>query len=175
MKAIKLLSKASKLWEEETIVLPSLNYNTKFEFGAAWMSVWMGKIRPEAQIFLKPLFRFSYFGYLKYGLSLIFMGISIPFLYKIHAYLVVFSVLVFYLVEVHFLFLFPILIENKENPIKQSIKITYKIGLFSALITVIPIAFFMLIGLFNIKNPLKNWYIGCLSVLIWYEEVSIRI
>jgi hypothetical protein len=68
------------------------------------------------------------------------------------------------------------LIENVENPLLQSIKMTYNIGLFQAVFIVIPIAFYMLIGFLNFKKPLRNWHIGCWAILIWHcDEARNRI
>jgi hypothetical protein len=38
---------------------------------------------------------------------------------------------------------------------------------------VLRIAVFMMVGLFYSKNPLKNWHIGCLFIIIWYQHVIV--
>ena len=88
---------------------------------------------------------------------------------KIDVLLLPLSVVVFYLVEVHLLFLFPLLIDSVRHPVQVSIRLTYQTGLLNAMLTTMPIGFFMMAGLFNIKRPLRNWYIGSLAIIIWYN------
>jgi len=86
------------------------------------------------------------------------------------------SIVVFYLFEIQFLFLFPLLIDNSKEPVRRGIREVFKIGIIRCLFTVIPIAFFMLLGLFHKRQRYRNWYIGCLAILIWYnDEVRTRI
>ena len=96
--------------------------------------------------------------------------ISAAFFFSLNIFLTPLSIIVFYLFEVHFLFLFPLIIDKIDQPILTSIKQTYKVGIFNALVTVIPIACFMLKGLFNISKPFHNWHIGSLAILIWYQN-----
>jgi hypothetical protein len=113
---------------------------------------------------------FTRYGFLKYGWCLSAFILSFFGALHIHTLLTPLSVLVFYFFEIHLLFLFPLLIDKTPYPIWKSIKITYKIGILKTLWRVVRIAFFMLIGIFNFKNPFKNWHIGCLFVLIWYQN-----
>ena len=67
------------------------------------------------------------------------------------------SILAFYIIEVHFLFLFPLLIDRVSNPMLTSCKMTYKIGFLKALITVFQIGLYMMFGLLQLKEPFKKW------------------
>src|SRR5262249_34852225 len=60
---------------------------------------------------------FSYYGYLKYGICLAAFIASLLLLSQISIYLTPLAVLVFYGIEVHFLFLFPLIIDGAANPI----------------------------------------------------------
>lgn len=110
------------------------------------------------------------FGFLKYILSLFGFVIAYFIFEFMSIEFVLFSILLFYFVEIHFLFLFPIIIEEKKPILWNCIKSTYKVGLLRAWINVIPIGFYMIVGLLNFRKPLFNWYVGCNSILIWYEK-----
>lgn len=139
-----------------------------FEIGAKWMFDKLNENKIEMQF--NPLIKFTAYGLFKYGISFFTFLLSAFFLLKFSFLLLPLSILFFYLVEVHFLFLFPILIDNVKNPIWTSIKQTYKIGIMTTLGNVIPIGFYMLFGLLNFKNPFRNWYIGCYAIIIWYQD-----
>lgn len=141
-----------------------------FQQGGEWMRVWLDrwdKNRPDAN---RAAIDFNTYGFIKYLLCIGAMGISAYGLYYFHPYLLPLCILVFYVVEVHFLFLFPLLIDGVEHPLWQSILITHRIGLFRVLAKVIPIACFMLAGLLKLSDPLRNWHKGCLAILIWYQQ-----
>jgi hypothetical protein len=147
-----------------------------FDAGGKWMLEKMNSFDEKKAILLDKNANFTCFGCLKYGICLTAFFISIFIFWKINILLMPLSVLIFYFFEVHFLFLFPLLLEKTPNPIQKSIQLTYKIGVFKAMWIVIRVAIFMLKGLFYVKNPFRNWHIGCLFILIWYEnEVKNRL
>jgi hypothetical protein len=78
------------------------------------------------------------------------------------------SIVCFYIVEVQWMFLFPLLIDQSPAPLRESIAMTRNIGTINAVWVILPIGVFMLLGLFYWKNPLKHWYLGCLAVVIGY-------
>lgn len=151
------------------------NYAAVFENGAMWMGDWMQQLQPNQTIILSPLQRFTRYGLLKYGLALVAFALAAGMLARIHLLLLPLAVPVFYAVEVHFLFLFPLLLLHGKQPLLQSIRMTYTAGFIKAIITVVQIAFFMLTGLLNRKTPFENWHIGCLAVLIWFYEIRNRL
>jgi len=147
-----------------------------FEIGAKWMFEQIKNLSIDNELQFNYSVNYLGYGLLKYGISLLFFGYSAFLFYNIHILLLPLSIVIFYLVEIHFLFLFPNLIYNIKNPIFSSIKQIYKIGIIQVLIAVIPIGIFMVFGLLNYKDPLRNWYIGCLSIIIWYKnEIRNRI
>ncbi len=145
-----------------------------FDLGAKWMFAKMNENNKSPYFKFDDSISFTKFGILKYGLSI--LG-SITYLYIAGSYLFLpIAFVLFYVIEIHFLFLFPLLIDKVDNPLISSIKQTYKIGFLSVLFNVIPIGFYMMIGLLNFKMPYRNWYIGCLSIIIWYNnEVRNRV
>ncbi len=141
-----------------------------FELGAKWMFDKLNENIIDSQMQFNHSINFFAYGLLKYGISIFAFLFSAFLLFKVNAFLLPLSIIIFYLAEVHFLFLFPILIDNVEKPILTSIKQTYKTGILTTLTTVIPIGFFMIFGLLNFKDPFRNWYVGCLSIIIWYQN-----
>ena len=147
-----------------------------FTNGAKWMYEKLAYLDSLKELKFDKNSNFTFYGCLKYGICLIFSIISLLLLLKKTIFLTPISIIVFYFLEVHFLFLFPLLIDKVRNPILTSIKQTYRIGILKTMQTVSQIGLFMILGLLNLKNPFKNWHIGCLAILIWYQnEVRNRI
>jgi len=142
-----------------------------FESGAQWMAARLAEIRKQ-NVDTVPYRNFSYYGLLKYGICILAFVLSLIFLIQFSIFLIPVSVLVFYFVEVHFLFLFPLLIDDIERPLLESIRLTYKIGVIHSISIVVRIAAYMLSGLFETAKPFKKWHVGCLAVLFWYESIK---
>lgn len=140
-----------------------------FKSGGEWMQAELGRLAVTAFTEVSPT-DYSRAGLFKYGLAsltsvlVILLGPSQIWL-KIPV-----AVSVFYVVEAHFLFLFPLLASNHPKPYRTSVKLTYRIGLFRCVVNILPIAIFMLAGLIRGEAPLRNWYIGCRAILIWYLD-----
>jgi hypothetical protein len=146
-----------------------------FTKGAGWMHEQMNTLRHSATDFNTAI-NYQGYGFLKYSICIALWFITVIALYSINVFLIPVSVLVFYFAEVHFLFLFPLLIDGVKNPVLESIKQTYRIGIFNAVATVFPIGCFMIVGLFNKKTPLRNWHTGSMAIIIWYQnEVRNRV
>ncbi|BAV06906.1 hypothetical protein SAMN05421788_102459 [Filimonas lacunae] len=141
-----------------------------FSGGGAWMQQQLCFMRGGygRQSTVTP--PFGLYGVMKYGLSVAVFILALVIFYRIHFLLSPLAIVLFYVAEVHFLFLFPLLIDQAKYPLLASVRLTYKIGVIKAVTTVMPVAAFMLLGLFNREERLKNWFIGCLAILIWYEK-----
>lgn len=171
-----LLSESERQFDKRPAQVPQVFSGSIFGDGARWMFDKLHEAEPEAVAAFDASIHFSYYGYLKYGISLLAFLASCLVLGKLHLLLMPLAVLVFYVFEVHFLFLFPLLVDGVENPIQTSIKQTYRIGFGKALLWVLTIAMYMLSGLLNHRNPWRNWHIGCLSIVLWYRyEVRNRV
>ena len=145
-----------------------------FDLGAKWMFERLNENNEEAKF--NNSTNYLNYGILKYGICFSAFLISAFVFLKINIFLTPISILVFYLFEIHFLFLFPLLIDKVQNPLWTSIQQTYKIGLLTTLVTVIPIGLYMVAGLIKLNDPFRNWYIGCLAIIIWYKnEIRNRI
>lgn len=141
-----------------------------FREGGVWMCRWLSRLERKQGISYDGLAHFNAYGFMKYGICIAAFVISLWCFFTWNVYLMPLSVVVFYIAEVHFLFLFPLLIDKVEKPVLKSIAITYRMGLVNVLLKVIPIGFYMAFGLFRFSDPFRNWYKGCLAVLIWYQD-----
>ncbi|MBX2923750.1 MAG: hypothetical protein KF746_16220 [Chitinophagaceae bacterium] len=147
-----------------------------FETGCRWMHQKLNDDAGERHRNFNSSINYLKYGMIKYGIAFFVFFFSLWQFSRISLFIAPLSIVLFYLVEIHFLFLFPFILDGIENPLWASLKQTYKTGIVTALITVIPIGLFMLYGLLNIRNPFRNWYIGCFAIIIWYQnEVKDRL
>ena len=174
MKSAQLIAQSEAQLTQTPLRCRDASALNVFESGAEWMAEQLRE-GSSASDFVASR-KYTMYGLLKYGLSLSAMIISFWVFVNINVWLLPLSIIVFYFVEVHFLFLFPLLVDNVGSPVWTSIQQTYKSGLFVSLLTVIPIGFYMMAGLLNVRDPFRNWHVGCLAVLLWYKnEVRSRI
>lgn len=169
MKARKLIQQSNERFALAGRTVPFTP--TVFTAGARWMH---GQLPPKNAF--STTISYTLYGLVKYGISLLAFGASVLLFCRVNPLLAPLSIVVFYLVEVHFLFLFPLLLDGVKQPLLKSIQQTYRIGLLPAVATVMPIGFYMLAGLCHFKAPLRAWHIGCGAILIWYQhEVRDRV
>ncbi|MDX1943509.1 MAG: hypothetical protein SFU99_23280 [Saprospiraceae bacterium] len=168
MYALILLTLSQHIFKHQPQYAERLKWNNLFSIGARWMHERLCEMRGSDQEF-DEVINFTYYGVLKYSISIAGLVIALYYLIKVNIFLAPLAILFFYFLEVHFLFLFPLLIDKVKRPLLNSIRLAYKIGIIRAVFNVLPIAIFMLLGLFNYKKPLYNWYIGCLAILYWYH------
>ena len=141
-----------------------------FEAGARWMALHLALLRQRALPIPLPLRRFTYYGWLKYGLSLMGVGLSAIVLGRLSYWLLPLAGLGFYLVEIQFVFLFPLLLEGRPQPLRTSCRLTARVGMGRCLSVVLPVAGYMLLGLVRPGRALHGWYTGCLAILLWYVD-----
>ncbi|GAB2807494.1 hypothetical protein [Ferruginibacter profundus] len=136
-----------------------------FTSGAKWMADQL-----NATTSFNSAIHFGWYGVLKYSVCVLAFFAAAISLWHINIFLLPLAILVFYFFEVHFLFLFPLLIDNVKQPLLKSIQLSYATGILTCMATVIPISIFMLAGVLNLKAPFKNWHIGSLAILTWYKN-----
>jgi hypothetical protein len=155
---------------------PARGFMTMFASGARWMYDRLVELDERSNQPWDPAINYNLYGFLKYGICVAGFFLSCWWFSAYSPLLAPCSILVFYLCEIQFLFLFPLLIDHSRQPILSGIREVFKIGIFKCLCTVIPIAFFMMMGLFHKRGRYRNWDIGCLAILIWYkDEVRTRL
>ena len=168
-----LLQQSRLAYEKQPNQVEKVANRQLFAEGGHWMAQKMNDLFPQKATSIDHSIPFNGYGFFKYGLCLSAFLMSFCFFAHYNVALIPLSVLVFYFLEIHFVFLFPLLIDKVPTPLWASIKTTYKIGIFKTLVYVLRIAVFMMVGLFYSKNPLKNWHIGCLFIIIWYQHVIV--
>jgi hypothetical protein len=145
-----------------------------FRAGAFWMHQQLRRLRPADEL---PPFdtrlNFERYGWLKYGLCLLAAAlVAVPLLLARQWWWLPLAGLTFYLVEIHLLFVFSLLLDGHPRPLRRSAALLHRrVGVGPALLTVLPIAAHMLLGLLRPRRPLLHWYAGCLAVLYWYEDL----
>lgn len=140
-----------------------------FQSGGEWMQAEIGRLT-GITLTEAPQPDFNRAGLVKYGLASLTSMLAVLLVTAPVWQAMLVAVSTFYVVEAHFLFLFPLLASNHPKPYRTSVKLTYRIGLFRCVVNILPIAIFMLAGLIRGEAPLRNWYIGCRAILIWYLD-----
>ncbi|MBZ4417780.1 hypothetical protein K8638_14910 [Myxococcus sp. RHST-1-4] len=78
----------------------------------------------------------------------------------------------FYAVEVQGLFLFPLALDGVAHPWRGSRRLLLEAGgTLSAVGTVLVLAAVMLFGGLAGRGWIRCWCLGCLAVVLWYEEL----
>ena len=149
---------------------PSKRLTTMFPAGARWMYDRLIELDGRNTCPFDPATNYNFYGWLKYGVCVVGFLLSCRGFAVYAPLLVPVSILVFYLLEIQFLFLFPLLIDNSKEPVRRGIREVFKIGIIGCLFIVIPISLFMLLGLCNKRQRYLNWHIGCMAILIWYND-----
>jgi hypothetical protein len=167
---LQLIQKSKEHLKKYAVATQAPPSRFVFTAGAAWICKRMNELDPENPRIFNPHVCYEWYGILKYGVALLAFGISVYGFMGIHWALLPLSVLAFYGFEILFLFLFPLLIDQKPNPLRSSFKMTYAVGYLRALSVVVPIGLYMTIGLLRFKSPLYYWHVGCLAIVIWYDE-----
>jgi hypothetical protein len=167
-----LLEKAKELYVSHPYEKSALKSGTVFFHGAFWMAGLMADLRSDPVEF--PSSRpYGWYGIFKYALAVFFtlLFLLIAFYFKTY-YLFPISILIFYLAEAQFIFLFPILIDNSSSPLVDSLRMTHRAGgTLSVLRILLSIALYMVSGGLTKNNFMKNWIIGCIMMVVWYEKV----
>jgi hypothetical protein len=175
MSAAQLLAQARTLYDNPT--LPYAQKATReawrsgFASGAEWMRMALSNLRGEAI----PARDNSYntLGIVKYSLAslgallylILVVGTGLWFLAPG-------LVLVFYAIEAQMVFLFPLTIDGVSDRISISQHWTRQAGgTFKVMLIVMQLAVVMLFGGLVGQGFVRSWALGCLAVVLWYEEV----
>jgi hypothetical protein len=144
-----------------------------FRGGAAWMAGAMAQVRGRpVGTSLPSAWRL---GGLKYAFALLAAvgtwGVAVR-LGLPHAVGLLLAVPAFYAAEVQGLFLFPLALDGAEHPWRGSRALLREAGgTPGAMGTVLVLAAVMLFGGLAGRGWLRCWCLGCLAVVLWYEEL----
>lgn len=166
-----LLSQSARQFAEQPAQVRRPFSRHIFGTGARWMFGQLPPAGPALASEFSEQTNFTFYGSLKYGGSLLAALLVAGALVKLRWWpLLPLAGLAFYLVEVHLLFLFPLLLDRVAHPLCRSVQATYRVGLLRALGWTLVIAAYMLTGLLAWRQPWRRWHVGCLAVTRWYHE-----
>lgn len=174
MKALHLLKQAALLYDDPATNLAArVNPAGGFQSGADWMRETMSLLRGR-KLPGSP-HSFTLLGIAKYTMAsvaalLVVASVALGLPWPA---MVILAPLAFYAVEVQFVFLFPLVIDGVPRPWRRSLRMTRFMTTPYAMSVVIPLAAVMLFGGLFGKGFIRCWCLGCLSVVIWYEEERI--
>jgi hypothetical protein len=143
-----------------------------FASGAEWMRLVMEQLRgcslPAGDA------PFQWLGLIKYGLCMAGFAACVLAAWLARAWpLALLGVPAFYAIEVQFLFLFPAAIDHPQHPFTANRRRVARAGgTFQRMATVIPIAASMLAGGPAGQGFVRSWALGCIAIVIWYEELE---
>jgi hypothetical protein len=170
-----LLSRARLIYDDPDLPFAQLaareGWRSGFISGADWMRLAMSHAR-GTEIPL-PNVPFQLLGTVKYGLCSLAALIYLLVVWSLHWYpLIIGVILVFYAVEAQMVFLFPLAIDSCPNLFPESRRWTLKAGgTVRVAATVLPLAVVMLFGGFVGQGFVRSWALGCLAIVLWYEDL----
>ena len=171
VESLRLLRSAARMYDDPGGPLACAAAAARgFASGAVWMRVALMHVRERD---VPPVCgRFRVAGILKYlaacGAALVpIVAAAVTGWW----WLVVLAIPAFYAVEVQMLFLFPLMLDGHPRAVRRSFYLTRCAGgTVYAVVTVLPIAAFMLGGALFGCGIRRSWCIGCLAVCLWYEQ-----
>lgn len=174
--AATLLARAARCYDEPRHGLASaaaIAARGGFAGGAEWMRRALGVIRGAPP---NGAARFTRLGVVKYalasGAALLLPAIALALRTPLVAALLLpLAIGAFYAVESRFVFAFPCALDGAAHPLRASHALVVRASpACAATWTVARIAASMVVGGLLGRGFLRSWAIGCLAVLLWYEE-----
>jgi hypothetical protein len=168
MKPNLALAVAARLYDDPALPLARAArdaWRGGFATGAEWMRLALGVMRGTPP---KGRTSFQMLGFGKYLLCLAAAALMlVPG--RIFWPL---AVLAFYAIEVQMVFLFPLALDGRADLLRSSRALTRRAGgTLPVMAKVMRIAAGMLGNPLLGRDPVRAWSLGCLAVLVWYEEV----
>lgn len=169
-----LLAQAARLYDQPGSGLQAASRAAAwggFGAGADWMRCALGRVRGK-----QPMgrARFGLLGLGKYtlcGLPFLLALLTLGVCWDLTLPAVPAAILVFYAVEARLVFVFPLALDGEATPFLASHRLlgrTLPSGRVLARVTWIAAS--MLLGGFLGRGVVRSWCIGCLAVVLWYEE-----
>jgi hypothetical protein len=169
--ADRLLSRAGELYDDPSLPLGRASRHSGrsgFRSGAQWMQLCLYVLRGEWPIGGDA--SFQWLGVFKYSQAV--LGFTL--VARLSPHLAPLAVFVFYLIEAQSVFLFPLALDGVQNLWTESRRLTLKAGgTLPVAITAMRLAQTMLLGGFPRCGFRRSWCLGCLAVVLWYEEVRL--
>lgn len=174
--AHSLLAHARMLYDNPALPFASSAereaWKSGFVSGAAWMRLVLGYLRETK---LPPVNAdFQWLGTGKYALcaagALLWVAVTLAAGLWLF---IPFAAFVFYAIEAQMVFLFPLALDGCTSLFRESRLWTIKAGgTIHVMLIVMRLALVMLFGGFLGGGFIRSWALGCLSVILWYEQVK---
>ena len=175
MQASELLKEARRLYDTPDLPFARIamedSWRSGFASGAEWMRIVLTHRRGHE---IPPTHApYNLLGIIKYGLAVVCALAYAAFVWSIGwPILLPGAVFIFYAIEAQMVFLFLLAIDGKSSLFLKSLWMTQQAGgTFSVMSTVMRLAVVMIFGGFVGMGFVRAWALGCLSVVLWYEEV----
>jgi hypothetical protein len=173
MQAHKLLDQAGTIFDNPQLPFADTaaheGWRTGFTSGAVWMRSVMEYVRGEN---IPPIESdYNKLGIFKYGLASV-CALACGAFVSIMGWwsLLPLCVLVFYLVEAQMVFLFPLSLDG--SPVRSCSSWTRRAGgTLHVTCVVMQLAAVMLFGGFTGNGFVRSWALGCIAIVLWYEEL----
>jgi len=145
-----------------------------FAGGALWMQQAMSVVRsapmgcsddcPTSASYLQ-------LGLTKYALAISGAALVAVVCWRTQPCLLPLAVVAFYLIEVRMVFAFPVAIDSSASPFRDSHELLRStMPWLTATKNVMLLAAEMLFGGLIGRGFVRSWCVGCLAVVVWYEE-----
>jgi hypothetical protein len=166
-----LLADATRLYDEPGNDLQAAAraaFRGGFAGGADWMRRAMGVVRGRQPAGRAP---FGWLGVVKYTCASLAALLVLAVLWRLPALALPAAIVTFYAVELRMLFVFPCALDGEPAPFAASRRLatrTLPPGVPTARLPRIVAR--MLFGGLAGQGFLRSWCIGCLAVVLWYED-----
>ena len=168
--ARELLVDARRLFDARENGLAAAAARVRWDFGsgAAWMRAALTAVRGVQP---SGAAAFGCLGFAKYGLATSVAAAVAMFAGAASLLLVPLAVVAFYLVEVRMVFAFPLALDGSAAPLRDSHALVARtLPAWVATARVMRIAAEMMAGGFLGRGFVRSWCVGCLAVVLWYED-----
>jgi hypothetical protein len=166
-----LLADAARLYDEPGNGLQAASRAAArggFERGAGWMRSALGVVRGSAP---GGRARFDRLGVRKYGCASLAALLVLALPWRPPALALPAAIVAFYAVELRLVFVFPCALDGERAPFAASSRLVGHAGRSGAAAArLVRIAARMLFGGLAGRGFVRSWCIGCLAVLLWYED-----
>ena len=166
-----LLADAAQLYDEPGNGLQEASRAalwSGFEGGAGWMRSALGIVRGREPAGRAP---FGWLGIVKYACAGLAALLVFAVLWRVPALALPAAIVTFYAIEARLQFVFPCALDGASAPFAASRRLvsrTSRPGVATA--RLMRIASRMLLGGLAGLGFVRSWCIGCLAVLLWYED-----
>lgn len=170
-----LLARAAVLYDDPCLPFSQSareeGWKRGFDSGAEWMRIVMQYVRGNA---IPPnSAAYQRLGVIKYGLACFGALIWFACCFVCGLWPLVIGVVpVFYAIEAQMVFLFPCAIDRSTTPFRESQELMrHAGGSLIVMAAVLRFAALMLFGGFFGRGFVRSWALGCIAVVLWYEDL----